>query len=302
MITLSNDALTITINELGAELTSVIDNKTGYEFLWQGDPAFWNRQAPVLFPNIGVFKDDTYQYQGKDYSMGRHGFARDKQFVAQNVTANSASFYIKSDEQTLAQYPFEFSFQITYILFNNRVTVTYEILNPSTSEKMYYNVGGHPGFNVSHSTNKTGKPEFSDISFQFEPSGQYLHIPFFEGGLTDRQKAKYSLVDNNPLTHRSFKKDALVYQISEQTEVILNDPNNEVQIRMKPNRMDFMGIWSPYPTKASFICLEPWAGLSDDVSATGDITEKYGIFELLPNQLMTHDYTMTFNKGDSLKQ
>ncbi|MGO4927465.1 aldose 1-epimerase family protein [Fundicoccus sp. Sow4_D5] len=297
MITLSNDALTITINELGAELTSVIDNKTGYEFLWQGDSNFWNRQAPVLFPNIGVFKDDTYQYQEKDYTLGRHGFARDKNFVAQNVTANSASFYIKSDEETLAHYPFEFSFQITYILFTNRITVTYEILNTSAVDKMYYNVGGHPGFNVSHTNTKTGRPEFDDISFHFEPSGQYLHIPFYEGGLTERKKAKYTLVDNIPLLHRSFKKDALVYQISEHTEAVLNDPNNEVQIRLKPNRMNFMGIWSPYPAKASFISLEPWAGLSDDVSATGDLTEKYGVFELLPNQIMTHDYTMTFNKG-----
>lgn len=297
MITLSNDALTITINEMGAELTSVIDNKTGYEFLWQGDANFWGQQAPVLFPNIGVFKDDTYQYQGEDYTLGRHGFARDKKFVSQNVTANSASFYIKSDNDTLEHYPFAFSFQITYILFTNRITVTYEILNTSATNKMYYNVGGHPGFNVSHTNNKSGKPEFEEVSFHFEPSGQYLHIPFAEGGLTDRKKAKYTLVDNNPLQHRSFKKDALVYQISEHTEVILNDPNNEVQIRLKPNRMNFMGIWSPYPAKASFICLEPWAGLSDDISATGELTEKYGVIELLPNQLMTHDYTMTFNKG-----
>ncbi len=297
MITLTNDALSITINELGAELTSVIDNKTGYEFLWQGDANFWNRQAPVLFPNIGVFKDDTYDYRGQAYSLGRHGFARDKKFVAQNVTANSASFYMKSDAETLKVYPFEFSFQITYILFTNRITVTYEVLNPSATQELYYNVGGHPGFNVSQTTNKSGKPEFDNVSFHFEPSGQYLHIPFYEGGLTERQKAKYTLVDNNPLLHRTFKKDALVYQISEHTEVVLNDPTNEVQIRLKPNRMSFMGIWSPYPAKASFVCLEPWAGLSDDVSASGDLTEKYGVFELLPNQLMTHDYTMTFNKG-----
>lgn len=297
MITLSNEALTISINEVGAELTSVIDKQTGYEFLWQGDPKYWERQAPVLFPNIGVFKENSYQYEGNTYHLNRHGFARDMEFLAQNVTNNSASFYIKSNEDTLKVYPFEFSFQITYILFDNRITVTYEILNPSSKEKIYYNVGGHPAFNVSHTSNKSGKPEFDEVSFHFEPSGQYLNIPFFEGGLTDRNKAKYTLVENIPLLHRTFKKDALVYQISEHTEVILNDPKNEVQVRMKPNRMNFMGIWSPYPAKASFVCLEPWAGLSDDVTATGDITEKYGVFELSPNEIMTHDYTMTFNKG-----
>jgi len=37
MITLSNQQLTVKINEFGAEVSSVTDQKTGYEFIWQAD-------------------------------------------------------------------------------------------------------------------------------------------------------------------------------------------------------------------------------------------------------------------------
>lgn len=298
MITLKNETLTITINPHGAELSSVIDNRTGYEFMWQGDPKLWGRRAPVLFPNVGKFKEDTYQHEGKKYELPRHGFARDMTFHVQNVTSNTASFYLKSTPETLNVYPFEFSFQITYILQSNKLTVTYEILNTSTNQTMLYNVGGHPAFNVSQSKERSAKPEYDQISFKFEPSGHYLNIPLTNDGLIDMRKAKYSLVEELPISHRTFKKDALIYQISEQTEVTLLDKAAQVEIRMKPNRMNFFGIWSTYPQRAGFVCLEPWAGITDSMDATGLLNEKYGVISLLPHEINTHDYTVSFSKFD----
>lgn len=296
MITLKNDLLTISINPIGAELWSVLDNHSGHEFLWQGDAKYWGRKAPVLFPNIGCFKDNQYAYQGQTYELPQHGFARDMTFHIQNVTSNTASFYVKSTPETLKNYPFDFSFQITYILQANKVTVTYEILNPSTKEVLYYNVGGHPGFNVSETVTPGAKAEFDQVSFNLEPQGHYLNIHLTNDGLVDLKKAKYTVVDNQVLTHRTFRKDALVYQIGDQTEVILTDASANVEIRMKPNRMGFMGIWSSYPARAGFVCLEPWAGIADAMDATGNLEEKYGVLSLEPRQINTHDYTMTFTK------
>ncbi|MCT2885398.1 aldose 1-epimerase family protein, partial [Lentilactobacillus parabuchneri] len=47
MITLKNQYLTVLINELGAELTSVKDSE-GIEYIWQADPTYWKRHAPIL--------------------------------------------------------------------------------------------------------------------------------------------------------------------------------------------------------------------------------------------------------------
>lgn len=76
MITLENEKLRLKMNLTGAELTSVFNKKNKTEYLWQADPQFWGRHAPVLFPVVGRLKDDTFTYQGQSYSLGQHGFAR----------------------------------------------------------------------------------------------------------------------------------------------------------------------------------------------------------------------------------
>lgn len=295
MITISNEYLTIKINELGAELVSVIDNKSGYEYMWQGDKRYWAGTAPVLFPIVGSLKEGKYHYEDKEYEMAQHGFARRLPFTTQAVTDTSATFYLKNSEETWNQYPFEFSFQITYILFENKVSISYEVLNPSGDKDLYYSVGGHPGFNVSHHRPLKGQPEFQNVSFTFEPSGSYYQIPIVEGR-SDLNRGKFVPVDNNPILHKSFKRDALIFRLANDTKAILHDQNNHVKITLSPSNFELMGIWSSYPKKAGFVCLEPWSGLTDPSDATGNLTEKYGINKLEPESIKTHDYTLTFDK------
>lgn len=57
----------IQVSTKGAELQSLIAN--GKEYLWQGDPAFWGRRAPILFPIVGRLADDTLRIEGKKYTM-----------------------------------------------------------------------------------------------------------------------------------------------------------------------------------------------------------------------------------------
>ncbi|MDO4774614.1 MAG: aldose 1-epimerase family protein [Aerococcaceae bacterium] len=292
MITLENEQLRVLISPEGAELVSVLDKASNHEFLWQADPTHWPRRAPVLFPIIGGLKEQQFTYKGQAYQPRKHGFARDKVFQVQATTDNSATFYLKNDAETMQEYPFEFSFQITYILHQNKITISYEVLNPSTSEPLYYSVGGHPGFNVT--MNEAG--EFSQVQVGLEPEGLYLRIPITADGLADFKKAKYQSVGMDTVCHKDFKKDAIVYQINDKTEAILRDKKSKVEIRLRPSRMEYLGIWTPYATKAPFICLEPWAGITDKVETSGLLEEKQGIHHLPPNQLMTHDYTITFTK------
>ena len=48
---IENDFLKVTIDDHGAELVSIYDKEKDREVIWQGDPKFWGRHAPVLFPN-----------------------------------------------------------------------------------------------------------------------------------------------------------------------------------------------------------------------------------------------------------
>jgi len=86
---MENDRLVVTIDDLGAELVSIYDKKYSRELIWQGDPAWWKRQAPILFPNVGKFYGGEYLYQGRHYVQDQHGFARD--YVLERVEESPAS-------------------------------------------------------------------------------------------------------------------------------------------------------------------------------------------------------------------
>ena len=66
--TLENEFLSVTVDTLGAEMHSI--KKEGSEYLWQADPKFWARHAPVLFPIVGKLKNGTYRYADQTYKMG----------------------------------------------------------------------------------------------------------------------------------------------------------------------------------------------------------------------------------------
>ena len=48
---IENDRIKVAVADHGAELCGIYDKKRGHEVVWQADPAYWNRHAPVLFQN-----------------------------------------------------------------------------------------------------------------------------------------------------------------------------------------------------------------------------------------------------------
>ena len=61
--------------------------------------------------------------------------------------------------------------------------------------------------------------------------------------------------------------------------------------------MPFVGIWSPTPKEAPFVCIEPWCGIADAVDATGQLAEKFGINKLPANELFKTQYMISEEKG-----
>lgn len=57
--------------------------------MWCGDPAFWGKTSPVLFPAIGNVKNNKTIIDGKEISLTKHGFARDNTFTTVRKSGNS---------------------------------------------------------------------------------------------------------------------------------------------------------------------------------------------------------------------
>lgn len=125
---LQNEKIQITLKAQGAEMTSW--KVSGTELLWQGDPTYWGRQAPILFPIVGRLLDDQYVYEGNTYTMSQHGFARDAMFEIESSTATSVRFTLNDTSESRQHYPFPFTLTVSYQLVGEEVIVTYRVHNP----------------------------------------------------------------------------------------------------------------------------------------------------------------------------
>ena len=80
LIHINNENVSAGVETLGAELVS-FKGADGFEHIWQGDPKYWGGHAPVLFPIVGALRNNRTLIKGDWYEMGRHGFARRREFA-----------------------------------------------------------------------------------------------------------------------------------------------------------------------------------------------------------------------------
>ena len=255
---LENDYLAISVDTHGAELSSIINKKENKEMLWQGDPEYWGRKSPVLFPVVGKYKKGKTTYEGKEYSLGQHGFARDMEFVIAEKTSNKLTFVLESNHKTLEVYPFNFRLTCTFQLVDNKIIVGWEVQN-TDNKKIYFSIGAHPAFYCEKS--KTILTMNSENLKYSLVNADGLYTP-----------KKYDVESEFVLHDSIFDNDALIIENSNVTEVSLVD-NDKEYITVKFDAPLF-GIWSPTKKNAPFVCVEPWFGRCDAEDFNGDITER----------------------------
>ncbi len=274
MTTLHNDVLQVVVAAKGAELQSIQHRQTKLEYLWSGDPAFWGKKSPVLFPIVGGLKNNSYQHQGKTYTMGRHGFARDKVFTLTAQTEQSATFTLVHDIETLKVFPFEFAFHIRYSIHQNTLTCTYIVENTG-AETMWFSVGAHPAFKLP----LVDGTSFEDYFLQFNQIEHCGIFPLSAEGLIEKNAIPYLAATNTlPLQKALFYKDALVFKSLASTSIAIQSNRTPHGLRVDYPGFPFMGIWAA--KDADFVCIEPWCGIADSVDAAGNISHKEGIHSL----------------------
>lgn len=262
--TISNSNLTAQINHFGAELFS-LKNRENREYIWEGNPVFWGKHSPLLFPIVGTLKNNSYFYNGIEYHLPRHGFARDMEFKLIEKSENSATFSLISTEESRKVYPFDFELQVIYTLDGNKLIIAYNIINNNNCV-MPFSIGAHPAFALP-------KP-FEEYSLAFEHA-ETLTSYQLKNDLLSETTEMIEMTDNEvPLAYSLFEKDALIFkELKSKNITILENKNPLLCVRFDdfPN----LGIWTK--SNAPFLCIEPWIGYSDTVDSSGNILEKEGI-------------------------
>ncbi|MBC9929702.1 aldose 1-epimerase family protein [Chitinophaga qingshengii] len=288
MVTLSNDQLTITLAAAGAELQHIVRRDNGLEYLWSGDPAVWGKKSPVLFPIVGGLKNNTYTYNGNSYTLGRHGFARERVFEVLSESATEVVFRLTDDDATMAVYPFRFDFRVHYVLEADTLKVTYHVQN--TDEKtMLFSVGAHPAFKVPLADGTGYEDYYLDFNHT-ETAGRY---PLSAGGQVELQPIPMlEHTQQLPLKKSLFLEDALVFKGLASDAISIRSNKTPHGLTVAFAGFPFMGIWAA--KNADFVCIEPWCGIADNVAATGELADKEGINQLAPGALFERTWTATF--------
>ena len=288
MHTLKNEVLTVEVSSHGAELQSI--RKNGTEYLWQGDPAYWGRRSPVLFPIVGSVWEKRYRVNGAEYELGQHGFARDMDFTLVSSSDTEVRYRLESDEQTLKKYPFRFVLEIAYRLHGNCLGVIWEVMNPDT-ETLYFQIGAHPAFIY---------PDYSTLSkergfLSFDRTEGLECIRIKEKGCVDAV-TKYPLEIPSdgklPVASDTFDAiDTIMLQDSQIGRVDMMRADGTPWLSLSFDA-PVVGIWSPPGKVAPFICIEPWYGRCDRAGYEGEYCDKDWMNSLEPGGKFSSVYTI----------
>jgi galactose mutarotase-like enzyme len=206
---------------------------------------------PILFPICGNLPDNTYTYQGKQYTLKQHGFARDLPWdVTNQVTQDKVALtlVLKSNEQTKLVYPFDFEVTFTYQMKGNSLTIYQDYTNKS-SEPMPFSFGFHPYFAISDKT---------QLEFEI-PDSEYQD---------QKTKEMHSFNGNF-----DFNRDEIDVAFKQLTSQSASVTDHSRKLKLTLDYDDAFPILVFWTLKGKdFYCLEPWSAARNSINTGEHLT------------------------------
>ncbi|MGY5847769.1 aldose 1-epimerase family protein [Salegentibacter sp. HM20] len=284
---LKNEFLSIAVNPVGAELSSIKNLQTGIEHLWQGNPEIWASQAPNLFPVIGVLKNGEFIFEGQTYKMPKHGFVRyNKNIQLKSHSEDELIYELKSSEEALEKYPFKFNFQISFKLNGKSLKVDHRIENLD-EKTLYFSLGGHPAFNAPVSVNESYEDYYLEFDRKMDLRTYLLND---EGLISENTRGILDNEDKIGLTKELFNRDALIFKNIPSKKVALKSKNSGTILSVEYPDFKNLGIWAK--PGAPYVCIEPWLGIADVEGTDQNFKTKEGIEQLEPGEVFEAGYSI----------
>ena len=281
---IASDHLRASIRTHGAELCR-LQTGDGLDLLWNGDPAFWRGQSPVLFPVVGALKGGRLRHLGQSYPLGKHGFARDRAFRLVRLTAHSCTLRLRDDEATRAMYPFPFQLDLTFCVTGPELRVQFELHNPGDAE-LPASFGAHPAFRWPLLPGLAKEAHW----LEFEKAEGDLLPAVRPDGLLGGPSRPSPL--QGRLLHLAdplFAEDALIFRPVQSRAVRFSAPGAPV-LQVAWDGFEQMGVWSK--PGAGFLCIEPWRGYASPEGFDGEFAAKPGVFAVGPGGTVAAHYAV----------
>ncbi len=274
IVSISTPALSAEISTTGAELMRLQD-RTGADLLWDGDPAFWASRSPLLFPIVGEAKANRIKVDGTTYEIGRHGFARTSTFTLVRSDAASCTFRLEASEATRRHYPFAFRLDVTYRIEAATLRMEAEVTNTGDGV-MPASFGFHPALRwpLPYGTSRAAH----EIVFEHDEPAP-IRRPV--DGLLSTAQFPTPVHERHLKLHDDlFEDGALVFDTLASRSVVYGDA-----VRVAFPHMPHLGIWTK--PGAGYVCIEPWQGHASPEGFDGELADKPGMVAIAPSATET---------------
>jgi len=287
VLNIQNDTLSVNIKLTGAELIGLEDLRDGVEHMWNADPKFWPRTAPILFPTIGESRDGKVWFDGIDYPMGRHGFVRHLDFAVMRHDADFIELQLVSNAVTKKHYPFDFKFRTSYRVEGSDLFHRFEVEN--TGDKLLpFQLGAHPAFAVPFGE----RGSFDDYEVRFSEKMSIDRHLLNAAGLYNGQTRRFlENEDRFRLSYEMFNEDAIVLKDIPSRSVYIQHKSGGKRLEVQYEQFHHLGIWS-VPC-ANYVCIEPWIGAADRFDQSKDFLLKDSIIRVDPGNTFSATYEIS---------
>lgn len=286
--TISCGDVSARIAAAGAELVSL--TRQGTEYLWYGDPTFWPRHAPVLFPIVGCLREGRATSSAGEIRLARHGLARLFDHELVEHSDDRVHLRLCSNDKTRKLFPFAFTFDTIYeITANGELSQTHIVGCPE--DTLPFTLGGHPAFVIPRSGEDS---ELNDHVLEFSRAWSATTPAMIDGGLHDFSRSEPVITEaaELPLSYELIEKHATI--------VLSDVPDSWVRLRSRTTNhgiemsfpgFTYFGIWTA-ANKAPFVALEPWVGCATCADEDNRFESKRGTQVLTKGQRASFTFTM----------
>lgn len=287
-VQLRKGTLTAAAETAGGELVSLRDGE-GREYIWDGDPTWWSGRNPVLFPIVGGLKEGKVCFGGREYEMGRHGFARRSEFSLAGQGEDFVDFRLTESPETLARYPFPFSLTVRHRLLEDGFSTEFLVENTGHTE-LPFCVGAHTAFRCPMEEGEA----FTDYELVFrEPEALDSPLLTPEGLVDPGRSARFlDGGDRLPLDYGVFAEvDTMIFEGLRSGQVKLVSRKTGRGVAMEFGEFPMLAFWTK--PGAPFLCLEPWQGCAAYADESGVFTDKPHCVTLAPGEKKSLAYRVT---------
>ena len=287
--TIENEYLKVTVTTWGAQVKSVLRKCDGVEHIWQADKSVWGYHAPILFPHTGKVVDGIIEAKGGRYESAQHGFARLMEHQLLAITEDSIVLELRSSEETLARFPYEFALISTITLENDTVHHTLTVENWD-EEELPFGIGYHPAFTVPFDDRHAA----TDYELRFSETESPLCVGCLPKGLVHGDC--YYLGSNIraiPIDEHLFDNDSHCMVNLKSAKLGIYEKGTGRGVVCDIEDFPYTLLWSK-PGMPQFVCIEPWQSLPSPENGSSDWNEKPAAAILAPGESWSTTLSTSF--------